>query len=145
MQPESQARAMSRAMRDYLVEHVHGPCPINHARGAPDSRTRTALLARGLIRCSGLDPHATTPLARPTHTHATPLGRAVTAYLLASYAELLVNLGYGVVAPREYSAPVPLTAEELKVYRARQGRPRKADPRMTDTPQTPTAPDSAPV
>ena len=134
MSPESMARGMSRIMRDYLIEHVVGPRPIDRIRESRGFKTRMAMTARGLVRVGRTSP-SSHGHSIPSHTHITADGRAVLAFLLAEYAEILCRLGYGVVAPPEYPAPVPLSASELRVRRVRQ----KAGRQTKDNPPTPSA------
>ena len=118
MQPESEARELSRAMRDYLIDHVKAPRPIDRAREGRRFQTRTSMVARGLVRLGSASPAAHGNYAA-SHTHITPRGRAVVAFLLGEYAEILVRLGYGIAAPPE--------SRLARHYRAA---------RQTDGPQT---------
>ena len=117
--PETVARGLSRIMRDYLIEHVKGPRPIDRMGESHRARTRISMTARGLVRVGLSSPHGR-GFHAPTHTHITRQGRAVLAFLLGEYAEILCRLGYGVVAPSEPPAHVPLSTSELRVRRVRQ-------------------------
>ena len=127
--PETVARGMSRLMRDYLIVHVKGPRPIDRIRESRGFKTRMAMTARGLVRAGGSSPKDN-GFTVPSHTHITRQGRAVLAFLLGEYAEILCRLGYGVVAPPEPPAHVPLSTSELRVRRVRQ----KADRQKTANP-----------
>lgn len=70
-----------------LVEHARGPRRITVLRQG-DVRTMNALIARGLIQPARRK-------ARPSHTIATEQGRAVIAYLLGKWADVLAGLQEG--------------------------------------------------
>jgi hypothetical protein len=77
---------MPKAQRDFLIEHVNGLQTIDVGE---DTRTRTALFARDLIRYVG----AGRSTERPHFTALTDLGREVVCSILGDYADALVKSG----------------------------------------------------
>ena len=101
MSPEYTARQLSEQMRNFLLDHACGPRPIDRVRESHAFNTRVAMVSRGLVRAGSAYP-ADHCRAVPSHTHITSKGRAVMAFLLGEYAEILCRLGYNIQAPGEH-------------------------------------------
>lgn len=84
-------KRLSHVQRELLVEHVHGPRPIDYRRGASSANARkitACLVDRNLIQ-----PDGPANRIKPKATALTELGREVAAFILAYYAEQLVRAG----------------------------------------------------
>lgn len=99
--------AISRHMRDVLIEHIDGAvgivrfCPEGGEKSlalAQRNQTIKSLVGRGLLRTDVGMQHA-----RPSTTAITEAGRAVLAKELADWAEALVQAGYRVEEPERES------------------------------------------
>ena len=77
---------MPKIQRDFLIEHVNGAQTIDVGE---DTRTRTAMFARDLIRYVGAGKDG----ERPHFTALTELGREVVCSILGDYADALVKSG----------------------------------------------------
>lgn len=90
-----QARRMTHAKRDILIDHVAAPQPIDRrpAKGDAARRKRliTEMIGRGFLMERCFDYRHAGARRAATHTHLTERGRQVAAVILADAADALVR------------------------------------------------------